>query len=144
MIFDEALAGLAASVPRVPLLVGVVVGSIILGLDAAATADWFLFFGESSLNSRAMSSLNLSRHDEETGTGVVVGVRARDLRTRLRFGTSASKGLVVVSLDSVLLASVSQGLMLASNRDDLLGVTFSITTSGFIGSMISDLDVMGL
>lgn len=144
MIFDEALAGLAASVPRVPLLVGVVVGSIILGLDAAATADWFLFFGESSLNSRAMSSLNLSRHDEEAGTGVVVGVRARDLRTRLRFGTSASKGLVVVSLDSVLLASVSQGLMLASNRDDLLGVTFSITTSGFIGSMISDLDVMGL
>ena len=143
MIFDEALAGLAASVPRVPLLVGVVVGSIILGLDAAATADWFLFFGESSLNSRAMSSLNLSRHDEEAGTGVVVGVRARDLRTRLRFGTSASKGLVVVSLDSVL-ASVSQGLMLASNRDDLLGVTFSITTSGFIGSMISNLDVMGL
>ena len=96
------------------------------------------------MNSRAMSSLNLSRHDEEAGTGVVVGVRARDLRTRLRFGTSASKGLVVVSLDSVLLASVSQGLMLASNRDDLLGVTFSITTSGFIGSMISDLDVMGL
>ena len=143
MIFDEALAGLAASVPRVPLLVGVVVGSIILGLDAAATADWFLFFGESSLNSRAMSSLNLSRHDEEAGTGVVDGVRARDLRTRLRFGTSASKGLVVVSLDSVL-ASVSQGLMLASNRDDLLGVTFSITTSGFIGSMISNLDVMGL
>ena len=143
MIFDEALAGLAASVPRVPLLVGVVVGSIILGLDAAATADWFLFFGESSLNSRAMSSLNLSRHDEEAGTGVVVGVRARDLRTRLRFGTSASKGLVVVSLDSVL-ASVSQGLMLASNRDDLLGVTFSITTSGFIGSMISNLVVLGL